>query len=97
MPRSAWSVRLSQVNADAEGERDDRDADQVGAVGDPVAQRRVRISCDGRRAAEAAQPQRVGDDADRAHRHRGAGEDRVEQQAVHQYRAPAATGISSTL
>ena len=41
-----------------------------------------RISVDGGRAAVAAEPERVRDDADRAHRHRGRREDRVEQDAV---------------
>ena len=42
MPRSAWSVRLAQVNAGAEGQGDDGDGGQVGAVADAGAQRRVQ-------------------------------------------------------
>ena len=65
----------------ADDERDQGDGDEVGVLAQARAERRVQDRRGAGRAAEGAQAQGVGDDADAAHRHRRRGEHRVEQHA----------------
>jgi hypothetical protein len=82
IPRSAKSIRLTAVRAVPIATGDDGDAGQVGVLPEPLPHRRVLDLVHRRGPAEAAQPQGVGEHADRAHRHRGGREHRVEQQLV---------------
>ena len=61
--------------AQAEGDGGDRNATEVGPLGRPCPQWRPQDLGDRGRPAVAAEPERVRDDADRAHRHGGRRQD----------------------
>src|SRR5699024_9729125 len=74
-------VRAEPERADADQDRDQRDADQVSPLADALTQRRAEDRLGAFGSREPAQSQRVGDDADTAHRHRRRRDHRGEQDA----------------
>ena len=97
MPRSAWSVRLTQVNPTPSASGDDGDRDQVGRVRDPGAQRPVGDVVGGGRGWKRRSRSALVTTLTELIAIAALASTGSSSSPSHQYRAPAATGMSSTL